>query len=42
VTRTEVSGNRFSLAIANHFVAADHGDRSRAQVLQRAIARLLG
>jgi AcrR family transcriptional regulator len=32
----------FSLAIGNHFVAADHGDRSRAQVLRRATARLLG
>ena len=31
----------FSLAIGNHFVAADHGKRSRAQVLQRATARLL-
>jgi AcrR family transcriptional regulator len=30
----------FSLAIGNHFVAADHGKRSRAQVLQRATARL--
>jgi hypothetical protein len=30
----------FSLAIGNHFVAADHGQRSRAQVLQRATARL--
>jgi AcrR family transcriptional regulator len=30
----------FSLAIGNHFVAADHGGRSRAQVLQRAGARL--
>jgi hypothetical protein len=42
VTRTDVSGHRFSLAIGNHFVAADHGDRSRAQVLRRATARLLG
>jgi AcrR family transcriptional regulator len=32
----------FSLAIGHHFVAADHGDRSRAQVLRRATARLLG
>jgi AcrR family transcriptional regulator len=31
----------FSLAIGNHFVAADHGRRSRAQVLRRATARLL-
>ncbi|WP_029113932.1 TetR/AcrR family transcriptional regulator [Mycobacterium sp. URHB0044] len=31
----------FSLAIGNHFVAADHAGRSRAQVLQRATARLL-
>lgn len=30
----------FSLAIGNHFVAADHGGRSRAQVLRRAGARL--
>ena len=30
----------FSLAIGNHFVAADHGGRSRPQVLRRAGARL--
>ncbi|HEX7825762.1 MAG TPA: TetR/AcrR family transcriptional regulator [Mycobacterium sp.] len=30
----------FSLAIGNHFVAADHGGRSRAQVLRRAGAHL--
>lgn len=30
----------FSLAIGNHFVAADHGGRSRAQVLRRASALL--
>ena len=30
----------FSLAIGNHFVATDHGKRSRAQVLRRATARL--
>ena len=30
----------FSLAIGNHFVAADHGKRSRAQVLRRATAQL--
>jgi hypothetical protein len=39
------SGSRallaFSLAIGNHFVAADHGRRSRAQVLRRATAHLL-
>ncbi|MDT5151776.1 MAG: hypothetical protein QOI01_3509 [Mycobacterium sp.] len=31
----------FSLAIGNHFVAADHGGRGRALVLRRATARLL-
>jgi AcrR family transcriptional regulator len=31
----------FSLAIGNHFVAADHGGRSRAHVLRSATARLL-
>jgi AcrR family transcriptional regulator len=31
----------FSLAIGNHFVAADHGGRRRALVLRRATARLL-
>lgn len=31
----------FSLAIGNHFVAADHGGRSRAEVLRHATARLL-
>lgn len=30
----------FSVAIGNHFVAADHGKRSRAQVLRRATALL--
>jgi AcrR family transcriptional regulator len=30
----------FSVAIGNHFVAADHGGRSRAQVLRRAGALL--
>jgi hypothetical protein len=30
----------FSLAIGNHFVAADHGGHSRAQVLRRATALL--
>ncbi len=30
----------FSVAIGNHFVAADHGGRSRAQVLRRATALL--
>jgi AcrR family transcriptional regulator len=32
----------FSLAIGNHFVAADHGGRSRTQVLRRAAGRLFG
>ncbi len=32
----------FSVAIGNHFVAADHGGRSRAQVLRRATALLFG
>ena len=32
----------FSLAIGSHFIAADHGARSRKQVLDRATARLLG
>src|SRR5215218_5240792 len=31
----------FSLAIGSHFIAADHAGRSRGQVLERAIARLL-
>jgi AcrR family transcriptional regulator len=31
----------FSLAIGNHFVAADHGGRSRAAVLERATRALL-
>jgi hypothetical protein len=31
----------FSLLIGNHFLAADHGARSRAQVLDLAVARLL-
>jgi AcrR family transcriptional regulator len=31
----------FALAIGNHFIAADHGGRSRSQVLQRATQRLL-
>jgi AcrR family transcriptional regulator len=31
----------FSLAIGSHFIAADHGRRSRGQVLERAIQRLL-
>jgi hypothetical protein len=30
----------FSLLIGNHFIAADHGPRSRADVLELAIARL--
>ncbi|HET6733816.1 TetR/AcrR family transcriptional regulator [Mycobacterium sp.] len=32
----------FSLAIGSHFIAADHGARSRKQVLDRATQRLLG
>jgi hypothetical protein len=31
----------FSLAIGNHFIAADHGAHSRADVLELAIRRLL-
>ncbi len=31
----------FSLLIGNHFMAADHGARSRAEVLELAAARLL-
>jgi AcrR family transcriptional regulator len=31
----------FSLAIGNHFIAAEHGARSRADVLELAIRRLL-
>ncbi len=31
----------FSLAIGNHFIAADHGGRGRAEVLQLAVQRLL-
>jgi AcrR family transcriptional regulator len=31
----------FSLFIANHFIAADHGARSRADVMKLALARLL-
>jgi AcrR family transcriptional regulator len=31
----------FSLAIGNHFIAAGHGDRSRADVLDVAMRRLL-
>jgi hypothetical protein len=31
----------FSLAIGSHFIAADHGGRSRKQVLERATKRLL-
>ena len=30
----------FSLLIGNHFIAADHGARSRADVLELAISRL--
>jgi AcrR family transcriptional regulator len=30
----------FSLAIGNHFIAADHGDRTRADVLRSAMAHL--
>jgi len=31
----------FSLAIANHFIAADHGASSRRQILERATRLLL-
>jgi AcrR family transcriptional regulator len=31
----------FSLAIGNHFIAADHGSRARAEVLDLAMERLL-
>jgi AcrR family transcriptional regulator len=31
----------FSLLIGNHFMAADHGARSRAEVLELAVRRLL-
>jgi hypothetical protein len=31
----------FSLWIGNHFIAADHGPRSRAEVLNLALRRLL-
>jgi AcrR family transcriptional regulator len=31
----------FSLAIGNHFIAADHGARGRAEVLELAVQRLL-
>jgi AcrR family transcriptional regulator len=31
----------FSLAIGNHFIAADHGSRNRKHVLDRATQRLL-
>ena len=30
----------FSLLIGSHFIAADHGGRSRADVLELALARL--
>lgn len=32
----------FSLAVGNHFLAADRGTRSRAEVLDLAVRRLLG
>ncbi len=32
----------FSLLIGNHFIAADHGARSRADVLELALRRLAG
>jgi AcrR family transcriptional regulator len=32
----------YSLWIANHFIAADHGARSRAAVVKRALTRLEG
>jgi hypothetical protein len=31
----------FSLAIGNHFIAADHGKLSRADALEVAVERLL-
>jgi len=31
----------FSLAIGSHFIAADHGSRTRADVTQLAVRRLL-
>ena len=31
----------FSLWIGNHFIASDHGGRSRAEVLELAFRRLL-
>jgi AcrR family transcriptional regulator len=31
----------FSLAIGNHFVAAEHGSRSRGEVLERALEHIL-
>ena len=31
----------FSLWIGNHFIAADHGGRSRADVLDLALKRLV-
>jgi hypothetical protein len=31
----------FSLAIGNHFIVADHGGRTRRQVLELAMKRLL-
>jgi AcrR family transcriptional regulator len=31
----------FSLVIGNHFIAADHGERSRRDILELALARIL-
>jgi hypothetical protein len=31
----------FSLAIGNHFIAANHGERTRADVLKRAMELIL-
>jgi hypothetical protein len=31
----------FSLLIGNHFIAADHGRRSRAEVLELTLRRIL-
>jgi hypothetical protein len=31
----------FSLLIGNHYIAADHGHRSRADVVERALRRLV-
>ena len=41
VTEARSTPSAFSLLIGNHFMAADHGTRSRAQVLELAAAWLL-